>query len=86
MNNDKSFQTMRDAMVDSQLRPSGVNDRDVIRAMASVPREEFVPETRASVAYADRSVPLGDGRYLAPPVALGATRADAVGRDSKTIA
>ncbi len=71
MNNDKSFQTMRDAMVDSQLRPSGVNDRDVIRAMASVPREEFVPETRASVAYADRSVPLGDGRYLAPPVALG---------------
>ncbi len=69
--NENSFQAMRDSMIDSQLRPSGVNDRDVIRAMASVPREEFVPETRASVAYGDRSVPLGNGRFLAPPVALG---------------
>lgn len=71
MMNENSFQAMRDAMIDSQLRPSGVHDRDVIRAMAIVPREEFVPEIRASVAYADRSVPLGNDRYLAPPVALG---------------
>ncbi|WP_420607575.1 protein-L-isoaspartate O-methyltransferase family protein [Novosphingopyxis sp.] len=69
--NENNFQAMRDAMIDGQLRPSGVNDRDIVRAMASVPREEFVPETRASVAYADRSVPLGNGRFLAPPVALG---------------
>ena len=68
---ENSFQAMRDAMVDSQLRPSGVSDRAVVRAMASVPREEYVPETRAQVAYADRSVPLGGGRFLAPPVALG---------------
>jgi protein-L-isoaspartate(D-aspartate) O-methyltransferase len=68
---DNHFQLMRDAMIDSQLRPSGVNDRAIIRAMATVPREEFVPTSRTEVAYADRSVPLGDERYLAPPVALG---------------
>ena len=38
------FAAARRAMVDSQLRPEGVTDPAVLEAMASVPREQFVPE------------------------------------------
>ena len=58
-------------MVDSQLRPQGVNDPAVIAAMASVPRENFVPEAQRALAYVDRSIPLDDGRALPPPSVLG---------------
>jgi protein-L-isoaspartate(D-aspartate) O-methyltransferase len=58
-------------MVDSQLRPQGVNDPAVIAAMASVPREEFVPEGQRRLAYVDRSIPLDDGRALPAPSVLG---------------
>jgi protein-L-isoaspartate(D-aspartate) O-methyltransferase len=43
----------------------------VIAAMAAVPRERFVPAERRALAYADTLVPLGDGRALNPPMALG---------------
>lgn len=62
----------RRIMIDSQLRPQGVNDPSVLAAFAAVPREEYVPGDRAGVAYRDRSVPLGEGRALIAPAALGA--------------
>ena len=58
-------------MVDSQLRPVGVNDPAVIEAMAVVPRERFVPDEQKPLAYVDRSVPLGEGRALPAPAVLG---------------
>lgn len=61
----------RAAMLDSQLRPEGVNDPAVLSAMAATPREEFVPEQVRPLAYMDRAVPLGGGRFLAPATALG---------------
>jgi len=66
-----SFETMRRAMVASQLRTNAVSDNRVIAAMAEVPRERFVPADRAAIAYADIQVPLGAGRTLNPPMALG---------------
>lgn len=75
----------RRAMVDSQLRVSGVNDPDILAAFATVKREDFVPADRRAVAYADRAVPLGDGKVLAPALTHGQmltaaeiTKADAV--------
>lgn len=65
------FEPMRRAMVASQLRTTGVNDPRVVAAMGRVPRERFVPEDRAALAYADAIVPLGNGRALNPPMALG---------------
>lgn len=65
------FAQARRAMVDSQLRPQAVNDPLVVAAMASVPREAFVPESAAPVAYIDRMVPLGNGRTLSPAASLG---------------
>ena len=58
-------------MVDSQLRPQGVNDPAVIAAMSSVPREDFVPESQRPLAYSDRSIPLDDGRALPAASVLG---------------
>jgi protein-L-isoaspartate(D-aspartate) O-methyltransferase len=65
------FEPMRRAMVASQLRTTGVNDPRVIAAMGEVARERFVPADRAALAYADALVPLGGGRALNPPMALG---------------
>ena len=69
--NQSQFKAMRQHMVESQLRTSDVNDLAILGAMADVPRENFVPETRASTAYMDRSIPLGDGRALNPPLTIG---------------
>lgn len=66
-----SSQAARRAMIDSQLRPSGVNQAWVLSAMGRVPREDFVPEAMRSAAYIDRAVPLGDGRWLAAPLVHG---------------
>lgn len=66
---EQSFTSMRRAMVESQLRTNDVNDPEVIRAFLLTPREDFVPAERRAVAYVDRSVPLGDGRSLNPPLA-----------------
>ena len=61
----------RRAMIDSQLRPSGVNDPGVLAAFNRVRREDFVPASARGVAYMDRAVPLGGGKLLAPPLSHG---------------
>ena len=68
---EQNFEQMRRAMVASQLRTTGVNDPRVVAAMGSVPRERFLPPERCALAYADAPVPLGQGRQLNPPMALG---------------
>lgn len=65
------FAAARRAMVDSQLRPQAVTDPLVVAAMATVPRELFVPESSRTIAYIDRVVPLKAGRGLSPAVSLG---------------
>jgi protein-L-isoaspartate(D-aspartate) O-methyltransferase len=65
------FEEMRNAMVVSQLRPDGVTDSRVIEAMATVPREDYVPEERRATAYADRLIPLAGGQGINPPAVTG---------------
>jgi protein-L-isoaspartate(D-aspartate) O-methyltransferase len=66
------FAAARAAMVESQLRPQGVTDPLVLAAMASVQREKFLPPETRPLAYVDRGVLMGDGRFLAAPAVLGA--------------
>lgn len=61
----------RRAMIDSQLRVSGVNSPAVLAAFNAVPREDFVPAERRAVAYADRALPLGNGAVLSPALTYG---------------
>jgi len=52
-------------MVESQVRPSDITDRRIIRAMLEVPREAFVPPALYELAYMDEAVPVTrrvDGR------------------------
>lgn len=61
------FATQRINMVDSQVRPSDVTDRRILRAMLAVPRETFVPAQIKATAYMDEHLALGQGRYLLAP-------------------
>jgi len=63
--------TARRAMIDSQLRTSGVNEEYVLARMLAVPREDFLPVEKAAAAYIDRAVPLGAGGHLAAPLFYG---------------
>jgi len=65
------YAAARAAMVESQLRPEGVTDPAVLEAMARIERENFLPAETRPLAYADRSVPMGDGRFLPAPAVLG---------------
>ncbi|WP_421836423.1 protein-L-isoaspartate O-methyltransferase family protein [Novosphingobium sp.] len=81
---DAGGETARRAMIDSQLRVSGINDPAILAAFLAVPREDFVPEARRAVAYADRAVALGGGEVLSPALTYGQmlTAAEPVADDS----
>lgn len=66
-----SYAAARRAMVDCQLRVSGVNEDWVLSAMGQTPREDFVPAKAKALAYIDRAVPLGAGRFMAAPLFYG---------------
>ena len=54
-------------MVDEQLRGRDIRDERVLTAMASVPRELFVPEAERSRAYDDAALPIGLGQTISQP-------------------
>jgi protein-L-isoaspartate(D-aspartate) O-methyltransferase len=70
----------RRAMIDSQLRTSGINQPAVLAAMAAVAREDFVPAEARGHAYIDRAIPLGNGRALPAPLVQAALLAQAIPR------
>lgn len=65
------FAAAREAMVECQLRPQGVTDPAVLEAMGRIERERFLPPQTRPVAYVDRAVGIGSGRFLAAPAVLG---------------
>ena len=65
------FAAAREAMVENQLRPQGVTDPAVLAAMGRVRRENFLPSHTRPLAYADRAVAIGNGRFLSAPAVLG---------------
>ena len=65
------FADMRRAMVESQLRTNAVDDPRIVAAMLLVPREAYLPEEAATLAYRDTAVPLGRNRAANTPMATG---------------
>ena len=61
----------REAMIDSQLRTTGVNDPAVLAAFRAVDRARFVPPAAAAIAYADAAIPLAPGRAMLEPMIVG---------------
>ena len=61
------FALERKAMVADQIRARDVRDPDVLRAMETVPRHEFVPGEWLSQAYEDHPLPIGNGQTISQP-------------------
>lgn len=62
----------RRAMIDSQLRVSGINQDWLLARFAQVPREDFVPVEARGHAYIDRAIPVAGpaagGRAIPAPL------------------
>jgi protein-L-isoaspartate(D-aspartate) O-methyltransferase len=58
-------------MIEQQVRPWDVLDARVLEALATLPREAFVPEIHRALAYADVEIPLGHGQRMMKPVVEG---------------
>jgi protein-L-isoaspartate(D-aspartate) O-methyltransferase len=54
-------------MVAHQLRGRGIADERVLRAMASVPRELFLPPELRGDAYGDGALSIGEGQTISQP-------------------
>ncbi|HWC20408.1 MAG TPA: protein-L-isoaspartate(D-aspartate) O-methyltransferase [Terriglobales bacterium] len=57
----------RQLMVERQLRARGIFDQAVLRAMSSVPREEFVAPEQRQDAYEDRPLTIGCSQTISQP-------------------
>jgi len=54
-------------MIEQQIRPWDVFDRQVLEVLAQIPREDFVPAHFRNLAYADTEIPLGHGQSMMAP-------------------
>jgi protein-L-isoaspartate(D-aspartate) O-methyltransferase len=61
------FATLRERMVQSQLRARGITDQRVLAAMLRVPRHEFTRERYRDQAYEDHPLPIGEGQTISQP-------------------
>ncbi len=57
----------RERMVEEQIKRRGIEQKEVLDAMAEVPREEFVPDKYKTTAYSDRPLPIGEGQTISQP-------------------
>src|SRR5687768_4405482 len=83
------FAAARRMMVDCQVRTSDVTDQRIIAAMQDLPRERFVPERNASLAYLDLDVPVTAGtparRLLKPMVLAKLVHAAEIGPQDRVL-
>lgn len=66
------FADERRLMVETQIRKRGITDERVLRAMATVPRHEFVSASWIKQAYADEPLPIGHGQTISQPYIVAA--------------
>jgi len=66
------FATLRREMVEFQIAARGVRDPRVLEAMRTVPREAFVPERLAELAYEDTPLPIEEEQTISQPYVVAA--------------
>jgi protein-L-isoaspartate(D-aspartate) O-methyltransferase len=57
----------RAAMVERQITSRGIRSELVLGAMASVPREKFLPDSMEEFAYEDSPLPIAEGQTISQP-------------------
>jgi protein-L-isoaspartate(D-aspartate) O-methyltransferase len=65
-----NFALARHNMVEGQIRTNRVSDPALLDALATVPREQFVPAERRSIAYIDEDLRLARDRFMMEPMVL----------------
>ena len=75
----------RRAMIDSQLRVSGINQDWLLAVMARIPREDFVPASARGHAYIDRAIPLDRTHALPAPLVQAMLLAEAAPQPTDTV-
>jgi len=61
------YERPRQRMVAEQIEARGIRHAGVLKAMRSVPRHLFVPESLRSMAYQDTPLPIGHGQTISQP-------------------
>jgi len=67
LNSGGDFKTMREKMVETQIKGRGVKDPRVLSAMLKVERHLFVPKELQPSAYTDQPLPIGKGQTISQP-------------------
>lgn len=62
------YAVARQNMIDGQLTPNKVTDKELLQRMGQVPRELFVDTASRDVSYVDSPVTVGAGREMFPPL------------------
>lgn len=65
------FTAEREAMVERQLRRRGISERHILDAFLTVPREAFVADDYAHLAYGDHPLPIEAGQTISQPYVVG---------------
>jgi len=60
------YKTGRERLI-AQLRSAGISDERVLGAIATIPREKFVPDAIKSRAYEDTALPIGNHQTISQP-------------------
>jgi protein-L-isoaspartate(D-aspartate) O-methyltransferase len=85
------FAQARLFMIEGQIRTNEITDPDIVSAMNSIPREDFVPDSWKTLAYSDHEIPMaeagqaGNGRTMLTPMVLGKLLRAAEIRSSDTV-
>ncbi len=61
------FMAARKRMVEQQLVPRGITNQQVLHAMNTVQRHQFVPKESRALAYRDHPLPIGYGQTISQP-------------------
>ena len=64
------YSAARHNMVENQIRVNRVTHQGIINAFGEIPREVFVPDNLATLAYVDEKLMITEGRYLLQPMVL----------------
>ncbi len=64
---EEKFAKLRKKMVETQLKPRGINDPRVLKAMEKVPREEFVSDKNKDLSYEDHPLPIECEQTISQP-------------------
>jgi protein-L-isoaspartate(D-aspartate) O-methyltransferase len=68
-----SFAAEREAMVERQLRRRGITEAEILDAFRAVPREQFISEDYAHLAYGDHPLPIEANQTISQPYIVALT-------------